>query len=50
MPTPIAPSITAFTPTMWGWYVKIESVQLSEDGRTAVLTTEPLYQAATTSP
>lgn len=29
---------------MWGWYVKIESVQLSEDGRTAVLTTEPLYQ------
>ena len=38
-----APGLTAFTPTMcWGWYVKIESVQLSEDGRTAVLTTEPL--------
>jgi len=29
---------------VWGWYVKIESVQLSEDGRTAVLITEPLYQ------
>ena len=33
-----------YTNDVWGWYVKIESVQLSEDGRTAVLTTEPLYQ------
>ena len=31
-----------YTNDVWGWYVKIESVQLSEDGRTAVLTTEPL--------
>ena len=33
-----------YTNDVWGWYVKIESVELSEDGRTAVLTTEPLYQ------
>lgn len=32
------------TDDVWGWYVKIQSVELSEDGRTAVLTTEPLYQ------
>ena len=32
------------TNDVWGWYVKVESVELSEDGRTAVLTTEPLYQ------
>ena len=33
-----------YTNDVWDWYVKIESVQLSEDGRSAVLTTEPLYQ------
>lgn len=32
------------TDDVWGWYVKIESVELSEDGRTALLHTEPLYQ------
>ena len=32
------------TNDVWGWYVKVESVELSEDGRTAVLITEPLYQ------
>ena len=36
--------MNAMDADVWGWYVKIESVQLSEDGRTAVLTTEPLYQ------
>ncbi len=37
-------SYTIHSEDAWGWYVKVKSVAVAEDGRTAVLTTEPLYR------